>query len=144
MTTEQTIADNAYFAQHVTFPNVTGGDNLTAPGTPWILYGGSLAGAQTAFSLVEYEGLLWGGIASSAVVHAVLGYPEWYNPIQKNGPPDCITRINNIVDKIDYLIEKNETEAIQQLKDIFGLGALNDLRDFAMTVSTSRLLFQGL
>ncbi|KIW82846.1 hypothetical protein Z517_02089 [Fonsecaea pedrosoi CBS 271.37] len=135
LTTEQTIADNAYFAQHATFPNVTGGNNLTAPGHPWILYGGSLAGAQTAFSLVQYQGLLWGGIAASGVVHAVLGYPEWYNPIQENGPPDCISRINNIIDKIDFLIEQNNTEAIQQLKDIFGLGSLSDLRDFAMTIA---------
>ncbi|EXJ65267.1 hypothetical protein A1O7_01608 [Cladophialophora yegresii CBS 114405] len=94
---EQTIADNAYFAQHATFPNVTGGDNLTAAYRPWILYGGSLAGAQTAFSLVEYEGLLWGGIAASGVIHAVL--------------------------------------AIQQLKEIFELGTLTDLRDFAMTIA---------
>lgn len=135
LTTEQTIADNAYFAQNVVFPNVTGGDNLTADTTPWILFGGSLAGAQTAFSLVEYEGLLWGGIASSGVVHAVHGYPEWYNPIQINGPSDCITRINNIVDNMDLLIQANNTEAIQQLKEIFGLGNLTDLRDFAMTVS---------
>lgn len=76
LTTEQTIADNAYFAQHAKFPNVTGGSNLTAQYHPWILYGGSLAGAQTAFSLVQYEGLLWGGICSSGVVHAVLAYPE--------------------------------------------------------------------
>jgi hypothetical protein len=134
LTTEQTIADNAYFAQHVTFANVTGGGNLTAPGTPWILYGGSLAGAQTAFSLVEYEGLLWGGIAASGVIHPAKLYPEWYNPIQQNGPSDCITRINNIVDKMDYLIAENNTEAIQKLKGIFGLGSLSDLRDFAMTV----------
>src|ERR1700709_7896 len=46
------IADNAYFAQHATFPGVI--DNLTAPGTPWILYGGSLAGAETAFSVKTY------------------------------------------------------------------------------------------
>ena len=135
LTTEQTIADNAYFAQHAIFPNVTGGDNLTAPSHPWILYGGSLAGAQTAFSLVQYEGLLWGGIAASGVVHAVLGYPEWYNPIQNNGPSDCITRINNIINKFDYLVQTNNALAIQEFKEIFGLGALGDLRDFAMTVN---------
>ncbi|RMD40690.1 hypothetical protein DV735_g4430, partial [Chaetothyriales sp. CBS 134920] len=135
LTTEQTIADNAYFAQHAKFPNVTGGENLTAPGTPWILYGGSLAGGQTAFSLVEYSGLLWGGIAASGVVHVVHGYPEWYNPIQENGPQDCITRINKIVDKIDHLIQTNNTQAIQKLKDIFGLGSLSSLGDFAMTIA---------
>lgn len=135
LTTEQTIADNAYFAQHVTLPaNITNGKNLSAPGTPWILYGGSLAGAQTAFSLVQYSGLLWGGIAASGVVHPVLGYPEWYNPIQKNGPSDCISRINAIIDKTDSLIRANNTQAIQQLKNIFGLGSLSSLGDFAMTV----------
>lgn len=136
LTTEQTIADNAYFAQHATFPNMTGGDNLTADGTPWILYGGSLAGAQTAFSLVAYEGLLWGGIAASGVTHPVLAYPEWYNPIQNNGPSDCVYRINAIIDNMDYLIDNNITDGIQELKEIFGLGSLSDLRDFAMTVSS--------
>lgn len=69
------IADNTYFAQHATFPGVEG--NLTAPGTPWILYGGSLAGAETAFSIVQYGDVLFGGIASSAPVEVVLPYPEW-------------------------------------------------------------------
>lgn len=135
LTTEQTIADNAYFAQHVTLPNVTDGNNLTAAERPWILYGGSLAGGQTAFSLVTYQNILWGGIASSGVVHAVLAYPEWYNPIQKFAPGDCTTRINNIIDKMDSLVQSNNTAAIQQLKEIFGLGQLSDIRDFAMTIA---------
>jgi hypothetical protein len=69
------IADNAYFAQHAVFPGVAG--NLTAPGTPWILYGGSLAGAETAYSIKSYGDVLYGGIASSAPVKVVLPYPEW-------------------------------------------------------------------
>lgn len=135
LTTEQTIADNAYFAQHVQLANVSDGDNLTASVRPWILYGGSLAGAQTAFSLVTYENILWGGIASSGVVKAVHAYPEWYYPIQKFGPSDCITQINNIIDKMDSLVQANNTAAIQQLKEIFGLGSLSDIRDFAMTIA---------
>lgn len=54
--------------------------NLTAPGTPWILYGGSLAGAQTAFSIKTYggpDGIMYGGIASSGVIKAVLSYAQW-------------------------------------------------------------------
>ena len=73
------IADNAYFAQHVKIPGVNG--TLNAPDAPWILYGGSLAGAQTAFSLNQYggdgSGLLWGGVASSATSKAVLAYVQW-------------------------------------------------------------------
>ncbi|KPI34765.1 putative serine protease K12H4.7 [Cyphellophora attinorum] len=137
LTNEQTIADNAYFAQRATFPNVTG--NLTAPNTPWILYGGSLAGAETAFSIVEYGGsgekILYGGIASSAVVHAVHAYPQWYDPIQKLGPQDCIGRINDIVDSYDALVEANNTAAIQQLKELFGLQDLESDLDFAYTIA---------
>ena len=69
------IADNAYFAQHAIFPGIRG--NLTAPGTPWILYGGSLAGAQTAFSIKAYGDILYGGIASSGIIKTVLAYPQW-------------------------------------------------------------------
>ncbi|RDL38322.1 uncharacterized protein BP5553_02662 [Venustampulla echinocandica] len=133
LTTEQTIADNAYFAQHATFPGVEG--NLTAPGTPWILYGGSLAGGETAFSLKEYGDILFGGIASSAPVKTVLPYPEWYDPIQKYGPQDCISSVNAIVEKIDYLVDSHKEEAINELKAIFGLEKLKDIRDFAMTIA---------
>lgn len=133
LTTEQTIADNAYFATHATFPGIKG--NISAPISPWVLYGGSLAGAQTAFSVKQYGGLLYGGIASSAVIHAVLAYPEWYAPIQKFAPQDCVTSINNIVDKFDALVAANNTEGIKEFKAIFGLEALVDNRDFAMTIA---------
>ena len=133
LTTEQTIADNAHFATHATFPGIAG--NVSAPGTPWILYGGSLAGAQTAFSIKQYGDLLYGGIASSAVIHAVLAYPEWYAPIQKFAPQDCVTSINNIIDKFDALVAANNTEAISEFKALFGLEALTDNRDFAMTIA---------
>jgi hypothetical protein len=69
------IADNAYFAQHVAFPGIK--VDLSAPGTPWILYGGSLAGAQTAFSVKTYPHILYGGIASSGTTKALLEYPQW-------------------------------------------------------------------
>ena len=76
LTTEQTIADNAYFATHVKFPGVAA--DLRAPGTPWILYGGSLAGAQTAFSLKAHGDVLFGGIAASGTIRAILAYPQWF------------------------------------------------------------------
>ncbi|KAK4544242.1 hypothetical protein LTR36_004452 [Oleoguttula mirabilis] len=136
LTTEQTIADNAYFAQHATFPGVNA--TLTAPGTPWILYGGSLAGAQTAFSLKTYggaNGVLWGGIASSGTTKAKLAYVEWYDPIQKYGPQDCVASINAIVEKIDHVFETGNATAIRQMKAVFGLEALTNNGDFAMTIA---------
>ncbi|KAI1810713.1 peptidase S28 [Poronia punctata] len=132
LSTAQTIADNSYFAQNAVFPGVD--QDLTAPGTPWILYGGSLAGAQTAFSIKQYGDVLYGGIASSAPIHVVVGYPEWYEPIQKYAPQDCVARINNIIDKFDALVAKNQTAAIKKFKALFGLETLTDHRDFASAI----------
>lgn len=135
LTTEQTIADNEYFAKHATFPDVNTSSTLNAPDTPWILYGGSLAGAQTAFSMKTYNDLFAGGIGSSATTQAMLAYPQWYDPILKFAPSDCVSRILGIVEKADALIAANNTAAIQQFKDVFGLGALSSLGDFAMTIA---------
>lgn len=127
------IADNAYFAQHAVFPGLN--ETLNAPGTPWILYGGSLAGAQTAFSVKTYPDILWGGIASSGTSKAKLEYPEWYDPIQKYGPQDCVGSVNGIIDKIDYVFSTGNATQIHHMKSIFGLGALSDNRDFGMTIA---------
>ncbi|CAK4017316.1 serine protease EDA2 [Lecanosticta acicola] len=133
LTIEQTIADNAYFAQHAVFPGVNA--SLQAPGTPWILYGGSNAGAQTAYSLKTYSPLLWGGICTSGTIKAKHTYVEFYDPIQKFGPQDCIGSINAIIDNIDYLFAHGNASQIHHMKSIFGLEALKDNRDFAMTIA---------
>ena len=134
LTTEQTIADNAFFARHAVFPGVKG--NLNAPKTPWILYGGSLAGAQTAFSLKTYgSNTLYAGIAASGTIYATLAYPEWYNPIQKWAPGDCTSRINNIILNFDAVRATKNNTAISHFKSLFGLAALKDDRDFALTIA---------
>jgi hypothetical protein len=99
------------------------------------MYGGSLAGAHTAFTMKTYNSIFAGGIGSSATTQALLEYPQWYIPIMKYGPADCVSRIVDIVDKIDALIESGNKQAIQQLKDVFGLGSLQSLGDFAMTIA---------
>lgn len=133
LTNEQTIADFAYFAQHAVFPGLNA--TLTAPTTPWILYGGSLAGAQTSFAVKTYGDILYGGIAASGVIRVATEYPEWYAPIQKFAPQDCVTSINDIVDKFDALVAANNTAGILALKQIFGLESLTDNRDFAKTIA---------
>ncbi|GAB1744440.1 hypothetical protein NU219Hw_g1717t1 [Hortaea werneckii] len=114
------ILENRYYGESYPFASSTTDElkfltteqvcSLNAPNAPWILYGGSLAGAQTAFSLKTYgghDGILWGGIASSGTTKAQLAYVEWcfrgYDPIQEYGPQDCVGSINAIVDKIDFV-----------------------------------------
>jgi hypothetical protein len=129
----EAIADNAYFRQHATFPSVNA--TLNGPETPWIMYGGSLAGAQTAFTMKTYNSLFAGGIGSSATTYATLEYPQWYDPIIRYGPSDCISRIVDIVDKIDQILASGNKGAIEELKDVFGLSALYNNGDFAQTIA---------
>jgi hypothetical protein len=132
LTTEQIIADNDYFARNVQLPGI---DNLNAPKTPWIALGASYPGALTAFTVKTYQNTFLGGIASSALIYGQIEYPGFYDPIQLLGPQDCIASINDIVDNIDYLVQAKNTPALEQLKAIFGLSALEDIRDFAQTIA---------
>lgn len=61
LTTEQALADEAYFAQNVVFEGFED-TNLTAPNVAWIGYGGSYAGAFNAFLRKEYPDVFWGKI----------------------------------------------------------------------------------
>ena len=62
-----------------------------------------------------------------------------YDPIQKFGPQDCVASINAIIEKMDFLVETKNQAAIQELKAIFGLEDLQDIRDFAMTIAFPRM-----
>jgi hypothetical protein len=132
LTTEQVIADFDLFARKVELPGVR---DVNAPGTPWITYGGSYPGALSAFTVKTYGHTFYSGISSSGVIHGQLEYPQWYDPIQLLAPQDCVASINSIVDKMDTLIMSNNSAAIQQLKETFGLSALEDIRDFAQTIA---------
>ncbi|KAJ7667548.1 extracelular serine carboxypeptidase-like protein [Mycena polygramma] len=134
LTTDQSIADMAYFAQNVQIPEHPE-ENFAAPGRPWILYGGSLAGAETAFTVVTYPDIIYGGISSSGTVFAQTTYPQWYYPIQKSAPQDCIRSVENIVNKVDQVIALNDTAATKQMQAVFGLEELEDVRDFGLTIA---------
>lgn len=59
LTTDQALADQAYFSKNVVFAGLEH-HNLTAPYTPHIAYGGSYAGAFVAFLRKLYPDVYWG------------------------------------------------------------------------------------
>ena len=59
LTTQQALADTAYFARHVVFKGLED-HKLTAPHTPYIAYGGSYAGAFVAFLRKTYPHIYFG------------------------------------------------------------------------------------
>jgi len=130
LTTEQALADIDYFARKVHFQGIN--HDLTAPKTPWIVYGGSYAGAQAAFMRVVYPETFWGAISSSGVTVAIYDYWQYFEPARLFGPPDCIKNTQLLIDVVDgILIRQNDTAKMQALKNVFGLGSVTDNRDFA-------------
>jgi hypothetical protein len=136
LSTEQALAEINHFAKNVKFDGID--EDLTAPNAPWIVYGGSYAGAQAAFMRVAYPETFWGAISSSGVTVAIYEYWQYFEPIRLFAPPDCVKAQQTLVDVVDgILLDRNNAtnashaDTVQSLKDVFGLGQITDNRDFA-------------
>lgn len=143
LTTQQALADQAYFQSNVVFPGLED-QNLTAPHTPYIIYGGSYAGAFVAFMRVVYPEITWGAISSSGVTEAIYDYWQYYEPVRIYGPPDCISIQQKLMNVLDNIIMSNDSQTVDNLKSAFGLQNLTDNQDFANEISLGIQGWQGL
>ncbi|KAI0123471.1 serine carboxypeptidase S28-domain-containing protein [Xylariales sp. AK1849] len=135
LTTDQALADTAYFAQNVKFEGLEDVD-LSSNTTAYIAYGGSYAGAFVAILRTLYPDIYWGAISSSGVTEAIYDYWQYYEAAAIYGPPACIDttrKVTNVVDNI--LIGKNRTQYVTKLKKAFGLSGVTDDGDFASAIS---------
>jgi hypothetical protein len=135
LTTEQALADTAYFAQNIVFEGLEDLE-LTSDDAPWIVYGGSYAGAFVAFLRVLYPDVFYGAISSSGVPEAIIDYWEyWLGPLIY-GPQDCMKTTQEFVEVIDgILIGKNDSELTTRLKNTFQLGGITYDDDFASALA---------
>lgn len=122
LTTDQALADYAYFARNVQFPGLEH-LNLTAGKAPWLAYGGSYAGAFVAFLRKLYPDVYYGAVSSSGVTQAVTDYWEYMEPIRKFAPASCIAATEAFTDIIDrVLIDHGKNKTLgRQLQAAFGV-----------------------
>lgn len=134
LSTDQALADMAYFAQNVVFQGLED-LNLTAPHIPYIAYGGSYAGAFVAFLRKLYPDLYMGAISSSGVTEAIYDYWEYLEAARLFGPQDCVLATQKLTDVIDNILigKPNSTDG-QRLKASFGLGNLTNDVDFVNSI----------
>ncbi|KAJ3952822.1 hypothetical protein N0V92_010736 [Colletotrichum tropicale] len=137
LSTDQALADTAYFAKHISFPGHED-LNLTAPGTPYIAYGGSYAGAFAAFLRKLYPEVFWGGISSSGVTAAIIDYWEYFEGARLFSPGECAETTQKLTQVVDNILLGNGKKAnaadVAQLKELFDLKPLEDA-DFANLLS---------
>ncbi|KZT44433.1 peptidase S28 [Sistotremastrum suecicum HHB10207 ss-3] len=122
----QSAADSANFMANIKFSDEL--DNLTAPGTPWIYYGGSYAGARAAHMKILYPDLVFGAIASSAVTHAQIDYWEYLDLIRTAAPKDCSDHLVNSIKLVDFALAHPHLRG--PIKKLFGLEGLKNDEDF--------------
>ncbi|KAF8505248.1 serine carboxypeptidase S28-domain-containing protein [Hysterangium stoloniferum] len=122
----QSAADSANFMANVQIEGID--EDLTATKKPWIYYGGSYAGARAAHMRVVYPSLVFGAIASSAVTHAQIPFPEYYDLIRNYTEPDCREALEKSVKTVDHLLSMDLTRGL--IKSLFGLHGLKDDHDF--------------
>ncbi|KAI0656771.1 peptidase S28 [Cubamyces menziesii] len=130
---EQAAADSANFIDNVTFPTIPG--DLTAPGTPWIYYGGSYGGARAAHMRVLYPDLVFGAISSSGVTHATLDDWRYFDIIRQYAPASCIAQVEKTIDEVDAFITSPKAETRHAIKAVFGLQNITYDPDFASLLS---------
>ncbi|WWC63922.1 uncharacterized protein I303_106527 [Kwoniella dejecticola CBS 10117] len=137
---KEALADSAYFIENFRAPSgilsdVVQQQNALHPNnTAWFYYGGSYAGARAAHMRKEYPHLVWGAIASSAVTHAQVNFPQYHDPIQRYAPEQCITTLQEAIEFIDHLLDQPEPIP-RYLKSMFGLEQLVGNDDFADVIS---------
>ncbi|KDE05230.1 hypothetical protein MVLG_04366 [Microbotryum lychnidis-dioicae p1A1 Lamole] len=140
LSTEMSLLDSKYFAQNVKLPGVDHFNNSLAP---WIYCGGSYAGAKAAFARKLYPDVFWGAIASSAVTKAIAEFSEYYEPIRKSAPRQCVNLLINHTNLIDQLLDLKNYAVTSSLKSLFGLPNVTMADDFVNTLATPLGSWQG-
>ncbi|KZT12085.1 peptidase S28 [Laetiporus sulphureus 93-53] len=136
---DQAAADSANFMANVQFQGID--EDLTAPNTPWIYYGGSYAGARAAHMKILYPKLVYGAIASSGVTHASIVNWEYTDIIRRAADPECSSNLQRAVEFIDTILSVPPLRT--PLKRLFGLAELEHDDDFASVLESPLGYWQG-
>ncbi|KAL4804013.1 serine carboxypeptidase S28-domain-containing protein [Aspergillus unguis] len=146
LTTSQALADIPVFAENFTRPDLPHVD-LTPKSTPWVMVGGSYAGARAALARNEYPDTIFASFASSGPVEARVDmsayYKQVYQAMVANGFGNCARDIHAALHYIDDQLSRNGTSAAIK-KLFFGEGAeYNSNEDFTASLATIFGYFQS-
>jgi len=94
--------------------------------------------------MVDKPGVFRAAYASSAVVEAITDYYAYFTPIREYMPQNCSSDVQAVVAYLDQIHAENDTVAIQNLKDAFGLGGLTHIDDFAAALQYNLYDWQNL
>jgi len=141
-TIQQAIDDFEYFAYNVKLP-MPGGDHVTPDEAPWILIGGSYAGALTSFTKVNKPDVFYAAWSSSGVVESIVNYWGYFDIIRKHMPQNCSADVQAVIGHIDSVFTSGNDTAIDEIKELFSMN-LTHLDDFASALQDPLFGWQDL
>ncbi|KAH8094951.1 serine carboxypeptidase S28-domain-containing protein [Cristinia sonorae] len=142
-TIEQAIGDLEYFAKNVKLA-MPGGSKVQPGKAPWVLVGGSYAGALTAWTMVAKPGLFAAGYASSAVVEAITDFWRYFEPIREHMPKNCSADVQAVINHFDTVVASGNQKAIAALKANFGMEGAKYIDDVASWLKSPIYAWQDL
>ncbi|KJX93226.1 serine peptidase like protein [Zymoseptoria brevis] len=124
LTVENAMQDVVYFADNVELPFAPNG--TTAKDAPWVLFGGSYAGAITGWVANVHPGTFWAYYSSSALMQAIDPYWQYFSRIQAGMPKNCSKDVSAVVDYMDDVFLHGSEQNATDLKAKFGLQYLHN------------------
>jgi hypothetical protein len=103
---------------------------------------GSYAGARAAHMRILYPDLVYGAIASSAVTHAQIEFPEYNEIIRNAAPGHCASHVVNAVNLVDRALSSKRLNT--PIKRLFGLEELTEDVEFATVISVGANMYSCL
>ncbi|KAF4200396.1 hypothetical protein CNMCM8927_003431 [Aspergillus lentulus] len=140
---EQSIADLVHFAKTVNLP-FDKDHSSNADNAPWVMSGGSYSGALAAWTASIAPGTFWAYHASSAPVQAIYDFWQYFVPVVEGMPKNCSKDVNRVVEYIDHVYASGDMERQQEIKEMFGMGALKHFDDFAAAITNGPWLWQDM
>ncbi|EPS39867.1 hypothetical protein H072_6236 [Dactylellina haptotyla CBS 200.50] len=141
LNTSLSLKDNAYFAENLWKDLPANLSHIRPDETPFISYGGSYAGAKSAFLQIEYPEAYYGSLASSAVVWAGENFWEYNEPLRKNGDPICVAILEETARRMDNY-SATGGQALDDFKNLFGVKNVEN-RDAAQFIFGVLGIWQG-
>lgn len=117
----ESLEDSAEFIRNFPVPDgleLPEPDLLTPSKTPFLYIGGSYPGGKANWMRKHYPDLVWGSIGSSAVIHATVDFPDYFDTVVRHGEPECVAAITESIAAVDKLLEDPKTNGAA--KALFG------------------------
>ncbi|GJN19867.1 hypothetical protein PR202_gb07181 [Eleusine coracana subsp. coracana] len=125
LSSKQALFDLAVFRQYYQ-ETLNAKYNRTGADNSWFVFGGSYAGALSAWFRLKFPHLTCGSLASSGVVLAVHNFTDFDKQIGDSAGPECKEALQEVTRLVDRQLQSGRNS----VKQLFGASTLENDGDF--------------